>query len=80
MKHARHDYDRIQDPSGAIPADEPVFLLRGQDVSAPVAVRAWADDNDRVGGDPKLSSLARRQADAMEFWQEKRAWKVADAP
>lgn len=31
MKHARPDYDRIQDPAGIIPEDEPVFLLRGQD-------------------------------------------------
>jgi len=31
MKHARPDYDRIQDPAGLIPKYEPVFLLRGQD-------------------------------------------------
>ena len=29
MKHARDDYNRIQDPAGKIPEDEPVFLLRG---------------------------------------------------
>lgn len=34
MKHARKDYDRIQDPLNLIPAGEPVFLLRGQDVCA----------------------------------------------
>ena len=34
MKHARSDYDRIQDPDGKIPANEPVFLIRGQDVCA----------------------------------------------
>ena len=31
MIHARDDYNRIQDPAGKIPADEPVFLLRAQD-------------------------------------------------
>jgi hypothetical protein len=30
MKHARDDYNRIQDPAGLIPEDEPVFLLRAQ--------------------------------------------------
>lgn len=34
MKHARKDYDRIQDPLNLIPVSEPVFLLRGQDVCA----------------------------------------------
>jgi hypothetical protein len=32
MKHARLDYDRIQDPLNLIPLNEPVFLLRAQDV------------------------------------------------
>jgi len=32
MVHARKDYDRIQDPLNLIPLQEPVFLLRGQDV------------------------------------------------
>lgn len=31
MLHARSDYNRIQDPSGKIPADEPVMLFRAQD-------------------------------------------------
>ena len=33
MIHARDDYNngRIRDCKGKIPADEPVFLLRGQD-------------------------------------------------
>lgn len=31
MIHVRTDYQRIQDPSGRIPDDEPVFLLRAQD-------------------------------------------------
>lgn len=31
MKHARLDYNRIQDPDGKIPEDEPVMLFRAQD-------------------------------------------------
>ena len=50
MKHARSDYDRIQDPSRIIPEDEPVFLLRAQDISAPAAVEKWADEHLRHGG------------------------------
>lgn len=42
MKHAREDYARIQDPEGKIPADEPVFLLRGQDRLAHQAVSFYA--------------------------------------
>ena len=46
MKHARPDYDRIQDPlavcKGGIPENEPVFLLRAQDWIAARVVRIWA--------------------------------------
>jgi hypothetical protein len=31
VKHARADYERIQDPDGKIGDDEPVMLFRGQD-------------------------------------------------
>jgi len=31
MKHAREDYNRIQDPENKIPEDEPVMLFRAQD-------------------------------------------------
>lgn len=42
MIHARKDYDRIQDPDGVIPLDEPVFLVRGQDPVGYLVVREWA--------------------------------------
>ena len=53
MIHAREDYNRIQDPAGKIGENEPVFLIRAQDASAPAAVEAWAKLNDAHGGDPK---------------------------
>lgn len=80
MKHARQDYDRIQDPLGKIGADEPVFLLRAQDKSAPDVVRYWADENVRNDGELALSELAERWADKMEEWQRANSCKPADMP
>lgn len=77
MKHARSDYDRIQDIAGLIPDDEPVFLIRAKDIVSGDAVRAWADLHDRAGGDPLMSYAARRHALLMDVWNEK---KLADAP
>jgi hypothetical protein len=77
MKHAREDYQRIQDPAGKIPADEPVFLLRAQDAVAADVVRCWADLNLAHGGDPELSRLARAHADLMDAWPVR---KLPDLP
>jgi len=79
MKHARPDYNRIQDPAGKIPEDEPVFLLRGQDRAAPGAVRAYAEILESMGGDPVLVRQSREQAERMEEWQAAVRSKVADA-
>jgi len=72
MNHAREDYDRIQDPEGKIPEDEPVFLIRGQDRVGAHAVRHWAFLNEYAGGDPELSRLAREHADRMDAWPKKK--------
>ncbi len=80
MKHARPDYDRIQDLSGKIPADEPVFLLRGQDAVAPWCVRQWADVVEARGGDPLLAKYAREQAERMDEWQRTVRCKMPDLP
>lgn len=77
MKHARSDYDRIQDPAGLIPDDEPVFLIRAKDANSGGAVRDWADRHDKSGGDPAMSAAARRHASLMDDWPIK---KLADAP
>ena len=73
MKHARDDYNRFQDPENKIPADEPVFLIRGQDKVGAATVRAWAELNKVSGGDPKLSDLALEQADRMDDWPTKKS-------
>jgi hypothetical protein len=75
--HARDDYNRIQDPAGKIPADEPVFLIRGQDIAGPDVVRYWALVNRAKGGDESLSKAALDHADLMDAWPVK---KLADVP
>ena len=81
MKHARPDYDRIQDPAGIIPADEPVFLLRARDIAAPGAVRKWAYDALGNGASREIVDAALGQADAMEAWaKEHGGRKVPDMP
>jgi hypothetical protein len=79
MRHANEKYNgRIIDRAGIIPEDEPVCLLRGQDKAAPATLRAWADENDRLGGDPVLSYSMREHADLMEAWQKEHVSKLAD--
>ena len=78
MKHARQDYDRIQDPSGKIPEDEPVFLLRAQDTSAPRVVLEWVRVNMELGGDRNLIEAAIKQIARMHEWQREHGHKIAD--
>lgn len=77
MRHARADYDRIQDPKKLIPKDEPVFLIRAQDSIGAQTVRKWAVMFEQAGGDPVLVASARAHADLMEAWPVK---KLADVP
>lgn len=72
MKHAREDYDRIQDPDFKIPADEPVFLIRGQDVVSGDAVRQYAELHARAGGSREIYELALRHAELMDLWPKKK--------
>ncbi len=78
MIHARKDYnERIQDAANQIPADEPVFLIRGQDQVGHQTVRAWAHFHRLNGGSDTAYNLAMRHADLMERWPKK---KSADVP
>lgn len=72
MIHARADYNRIQDPAGLIPDDEPVFLLRGQDALAAKHVRDWAEHAELRGASPEIVKAARDQADRMDAWPKKK--------
>lgn len=73
MKHARADYDRIQDPAGLIPVDEPVFLLRAQDKHAAKVLRYYANQVMIDGGDSKVFAATLAQADAMDAWPKHKA-------
>lgn len=80
MRHARLDYDRIQDPAGLIGEDEPVFLLRAKDLLAPGTLRYWAKELDRHDGDPRTIERVLAFAEEMENWQHKHGAKIPDTP
>ena len=60
-----------------IPDDEPVFLVRGQDVNGGGTVRFWAYMALGSGADPEIVRIAREHADKMDAWPKK---KVPDLP
>lgn len=80
MRHARPDYDRIQDPEGKIPGDEPVFIIRGQDVVGDKAVEAWANLAEAAGARDDIVKAARDQAHKMRKWRLHHGGKVPDMP
>ena len=80
MKHARKDYDRIQDPAGKIPENEPVFLIRGQDAAGPATLRFWADEAELQGSSKEITNMVREHANKMEDWQLFNTCKAADLP
>ena len=80
MKHAREDYNRIQDPAGLIGEDEPVFLLRAKDKTAPNIVRKWAMEQVNQGSEYACIEVALKWADIMEEWQKENGCKLADLP
>lgn len=80
MKHARLDYERFQDPLGLIPEDEPVFLVRGQDVNGPDTLRFWATVAADRGADVLITSRVVDHAIAMQAWQATNAVKTPDMP
>jgi hypothetical protein len=76
--HARPDYNRIQDPAGLIPEDEPVFLIRGQDRNAPAVLRHYAMQAQASGAADDLVLAALKQADRMAEWQKNHKRKTPD--
>jgi hypothetical protein len=82
MKHARPDYQEAivdnRPPGQAIDTDEPVFLLRAQDDTAPATVEFWAIENIKNGGDPELTKRAILHAQKMREWQQAFGHKPAD--
>lgn len=76
MKHAREDYQGIQDPSGKIGEDEPVFLIRAKDMTAVATLNFWASYAEAQGANPDIVETARNQALAMVAWQGKNLDKI----
>jgi hypothetical protein len=70
MKFTRDDYNqRIIDKAGKIPEDEPVFLLRAQDVHAPSTLRHYAKLLEQ-SGNIEMAAELRKHARAMIVWQK----------
>jgi len=80
MLHARKDYAHIQDDTGKIAKDEPVFLLRAKDALAPDTLRFWAGLLLDQNGDSVAYKAAMKQAELMEDWQEENESKLPDMP
>ena len=78
MRHARDDYNRIQDPANKIPIDEPVFLLRAQDMLAPGLLAIWANELLIRGGSNDRAKEAIDHAQRMIAWQELHGCKLPD--
>lgn len=80
MIHARSDYQHIQDNTGKIANDEPVFLLRAKDALAPDTMRAWVEMLEEYGGDETAIKAIRKHIALMEEWQDKNGCKYPDTP
>jgi hypothetical protein len=73
MIHATEKYNRIQDPAGIIPENEPVFLLRAQDIHAVIAVSAWLKSyREDPGHDEERAKEAMLHIYKMENWKVKK--------
>lgn len=57
--------------------DEPIFVLRARDVTAPQTVLAWVRDNPHLLNTPK-GKKALNCVLAMVAWQDKHGCKAAD--
>jgi hypothetical protein len=63
-----------------IPEDEPVFLIRGQDLAAIPAAEAWCEAAEALGADPAIVETVRLHVEVVRTWQAENIAKVPDAP
>lgn len=81
MKHAREDYNPIQDPRGLIPEDEPVMLFRAQDKHLPDILLRYLSLLHQDGNpDERLLELVGDHLQAVRKWQSKHKPKKPDLP
>ena len=82
MIHSRDDYKDVQDPSGKIPEDEPVFLIRGHDILAPIILTLYVELHKLMGSeDHSIREGIHKHIALMRSWQiNKHKSKLADVP
>ena len=89
MKHARQDYNRIQDPAienpellapgtSPIAEDEPVFLLRAKDKFFATMLMRYAQLVNVK--DPVLANTVMLHIQEAEKWQQEHGVKHPDLP
>jgi hypothetical protein len=76
MKHAREDYNRIQDPANLIPEDEPVFLLRAQDLFYVDTLRYYRSLLQHNGSGTGMRDSVTAHIDASIRWRNKNWEKI----
>lgn len=59
-------------PTKLIPWDEPVFLVRGQDVLGGETVRAWIKLAEAMGVSPEVLRIVNQHAIRMDDWEIKK--------
>jgi hypothetical protein len=75
MLHARKDYQDLEALDKKIPKNEPVFVLRGQDLAAADTVRYYAQRNAELNGSAEVTKTSIQHAAKMDHWPKK---KLAD--
>ena len=80
MRHARTDYDRIQDPDNKIPDNEPVLLFRGQDKHSLAIAYEYLRLLEESGGQPEMKRALQKQIKRIEAWQKTVKCKEPDMP
>ena len=68
MLHARPDYNRIQDPDGKIPEDEPVFLIRAQDPLFDAMLEYYIGNTMRIGGQQEIIDCVEKHRILGQQW------------
>lgn len=63
-----------------IPEDEPVLLIRGQDIAAIPTAYAWLGAARAAGADEALCQAVEAHIDLIRAWQQQHAVKLPDAP
>lgn len=75
MLHVRKDYQDLIELDKKIPRNEPVFLIRAQDLAGADTMRFWAQRNAELGGSAELTKAALQHAAKADRWPKK---KLAD--